>query len=284
MAHKTLSLDFECVSELLEDNNKRKPDSTVANCSNWGVNCKWDTDSFYGVTNYKQSESLYEKGWHEGAVKIADMRARLQSSVDEILTEKSKTVHMDVEGIWVDEGLLTMGVPECCGDWTVAGEDAHGKIIKIVANVCVSAAVSHATMFARGAAVVAATDILEALGHRVHLVMATGLKTGRNNKYDKLESFITVKEASQPVDMDRLSYLFANPAFFRRIIFAHHEAYNFDNNRSQPAPVSCQRGTVTLPELCTGKNPTFDEMCDEVRNICELCGIMLGKGADLQGV
>ena len=78
-----------------------------------------------------------------------------------LVQARSQDIQFGYEGEWVDIGRLAEGDPECCGYWSDDGEDNQKKVIKIVANICVSGSISTDAMFARGAACVAAVDLLE---------------------------------------------------------------------------------------------------------------------------
>lgn len=229
-----------------------------------------NNNSWSGGT-YKQAEELHGSGWSEGACRVAKVRAELNDAVDQIIAENSSMIAFDVEGSWVDAGRIAVGDPECCGFIENTGS---AKVVKIIANICVSSAVNHATMFARGAACCAAVDILESLGHRVELVVAIGMKTFSGDTKKDVQAVI--KTSDQPVDSDRIAYTLCHPAFFRRLMFKVMESVEMDPCSTLPYPVTADEdGAVVLPELKTGTTPSTADTVKEVIAICKLCGIDL---------
>lgn len=257
----------ESMGEMLRDIDERHPQTKFA------ARKHDDSDSFYGGLTIKQARSLLDTGWSEGAVRVAKVRASLQESVARVLSEKAAQVWYDVEGDWADVGRIASGEPECCGSFQHSGEDGGTRIVKIVANLCVSAAVDHETMFCRGAAVAAATDILEALGHRVQINVGMGMDDYANGR--KLDLQFVLKQAGQPVDSDRLAAVLCHPSFFRRVGFKWMEAHGCDPGCCFPGPIPAKAGTVTLPELKTGSRPSHEDTVRQVLDICRLCGIEL---------
>lgn len=233
-------------------------------------------DEFYNGT-YKSAMKLLATGWETGAKRVAELRASLEESVQKIVSEKAAEISYDVEGEWFDAGRIASGDPDCCGSFDVQGDMAGQKIIRIVANISVSAAVSHETMFARGAACIAAVDILESLGHRVELVAGEAGRCGKKNR--KIFNYVTIKRADQPVDLDRLAFILCNPVWFRRVCFRWQETLGSDACSTYPAEFPADDSSIILPGLKTGRTPSHEDTVKEVIKICRLCGIDLG---DLQ--
>jgi hypothetical protein len=241
--------------------------------------CSSDThdsgEKFYGGTIHKAREML-TTGWREGAVRVSNVRAELSEAVQKILNEKAAQVWYDVEGDWADAGRIATGEPECCGSFQYDGEDGGTKIIRIVMNLCVSGSVSHEAMFARGAATLAAVDILEAMGHRVQVDVGLGIDNYPKKK--TLDLQFTVKDAGQPVDADRLAAVLCHPVFFRTVGFKWMQSFGANPCACYPGPIPSggdNAGAIVLPELKQGHTPTHAEMVQQVISICRLCGIEL---------
>lgn len=267
MTKKQITHRYDSLSEMLADIDERHPKTAYASRTH---NCR---DRFYGGKTIGEVREMIAAGWSEGAVRVAEVRASLQEQVAQVIAAKAAQVHYDVQGDWADVGRIASGEPECCGSFNFQGEDGGARIIKIVANLCVSGAVDHETMFCRGAAVAAATDILEALGYRVEISVGMGIDNyPRNETHD--HQFV-LKQASQPVDSDRLAAVLCHPSFFRRVGFKWMESFNADPNACYPGPIPPQDGVVTLPELRTGTTPSHEQTVQQVLDICRLCGIVL---------
>lgn len=258
----------DTVTEMMQEAERVWAESPYASGSRRSSAMDPSNNSWAGGS-YKQAEELHGMGWSEGACRVAKVRAELNDAVDQIVAENASMIAFDVEGSWVDTGRIAVGDPECCGFIENTGS---AKVVKIIANICVSAAVNHATMFARGAACCAAVDILESLGHRVELAVAIGMKTGDTKK----DVQAVIKTSDQPVDSDRIAYTLCHPAFFRRLMFKVMEAVDMDPCGCIPYAVTAdEEGAVVLPELKTGSTPSTADTVKEVIEICKLCGIDL---------
>lgn len=258
--------EFVALSDLLKDNER------WSDCHPGGEASRQPKQKDFNDTNtYEETIALTKTGWKRGADRVNALRTELDNAVQTLVAAKAATVAYDVDGDWVDIGRLVTGEPECCGSWDSQGEDAKNKVVKIVANVSVSWMVKQETIFARGAACLAAVDILESLGRRVELWVSIGLNDYRNGLS---ETHVLAKPAGQPVDTDRLAFVLCHADMFRRILFTHMEINNHDPSRCVPTPVKSDGEAIILPELRTGKVPSHDENIRQVIRICELAGIV----------
>lgn len=266
--------EFESLAELIKDNLRWKAGTSGGDASHESARNEWN-----GYTgSYEQAVALTQKGWADGAKRVDDLRRELDSAVQALVAAKSADMTYDVQGDWVDLGRLVTGDPECCGAWEVQGDDRTDKVIKIVANICVSAAVRAETIFARGAACLAAVDIIESLGRRVELWVGLGVShAGR-----RIETHVMVKPAGQPAELDRLAYVLCHASMLRRICFAHMEINNHNPSHSYPGPVWSD-DAIVLPELKTGSPPNREGNIREVLKICELAGIVFND-EDIAGL
>lgn len=266
--------EFESLAEFIKDNLRWKSGTSGGDASHDQVSNEWN-----GYTkSYDHAVSLTQKGWADGAKRVDALRRELDSAVQALVAAKAADINYDVQGDWVDLGRLVTGEPECCGAWQVQGDDNNDKVIKIVANICVSAAVKTETIFARGAACLAAVDIIESLGRRVELWV--GLGVSHNSR--RIETHVLVKPASQPAELDRLAYVLCHASMLRRICFAHMEINNHNPSCSYPGPVWSD-DAIVLPELRTGSPPNREGNIREVLKVCELAGIVFNE-EDIAGL
>lgn len=262
MEAKINTIRFNSIEALVADNERWGKDATDGNSS------RGNSASWAGTSTYDEAVQLMQHGWPEGAARVSKVRSRLDRAVDSLLAARVQQMAFAVEGEWVDVGRLAMGDPECCGYWDDNGEDKPKKIIKIVANICVSCGVSTEAMYARGAACVAAVDLLETLGYRVELWAGVGCDRGD----ERLDSQVLLKDSGQPVDTDRLAYVLCHPAFFRRVYFAHMELNRMNPCCCIPCGISAENAVV-LPEACKAGNLTHAELVGQVATICQLAGV-----------
>jgi hypothetical protein len=255
---------FDSIEKLVTDNQRWGKDRTSGNSSRGHGRSDW-----YGTDSYESAVTLLTGGWPEGAGRVAAIRSRLERAVQAMAAAKVQEIAFGVEGEWADIGRLVTGDPECCAYTVDSGEEQQSKVVKIVANICVSACVSTEVMFARGAACVAAVDLLESLDRRVELWVGIGCD-GYNDT--TLDSQVLVKSGDQPVDTDRLAYVLCHPAFFRRVYFAHMELNDMNPCACVPHGVNAENAIV-LPELCSGSAVSHHDIVKQVAKICELAGI-----------
>jgi hypothetical protein len=260
--------EFISLSDLLKDNERwddKHPGGTSSRCPR--------EPDFNDTDTYEETIGLTRTGWKAGAERVSALRTQLDGAVQTLVAAKAAAISFAVEGDWVDTGRLLTGDPECCGTWEAQGDESSEKVIKIVANVSVSWKVRQETIFARGAACLAAVDILESLGKRVELWVSIGLSDYRNGRAD---THVMAKPAGQPVDTDRLAFVLCHADMFRRILFAHMEINNHDPGSCTPCPVHCDDAdkAIVLPELRTGSVPTNEDNIKQVIKICEMAGIV----------
>lgn len=260
---KINEIRFDSIEALVRDNERWGKDATDGNSSR-----QTGVDAWAGSKTYEEAVGYMQRGWPEGAAKVSKVRGSLNRAVETLIAAKTQDCMYGVEGDWFDVGRMAEGDPECCGYWDDDGESEKTKIIRIVANICVSAAVSTQAMYARGAACIAAVDLLESLGYRVELWAGIGCDRGG----ERLDSQVLIKASGQPVDTDRLAYVLCHPSFFRRVYFAHMELHRMDPCRCIPCGVSA-KGAIVLPEACRGSDFSTREVIAQVTKICDLAGV-----------
>ena len=266
--------EFESLAELIKDNLRWPHVSTDGSSSHERGAKSWNDHT----ESYDAAIKLAQTGWRDGAKRVDALRRDLDDAVQTLVASKAANMVYGVEGDWVDVGRLVTGDPECCGSWVVQGDERNEKVVKIVANVSVSCAVNAETIFARGAACLAAVDIIEALGKRVELWIGLGLRDCGK----RIETHVLVKPASQPLELDRLSFVLCHASMLRRILFAHMEINRHNPGRTYPGPVWSD-DAIILPELLTGRTPGREQNIQEVIKICELAGIVFNS-EDLAGL
>ena len=255
---------FQSLAELISHNE--------SNRSKWADSSQRTekTKGFdQGTATYGEAVAVAGTGWKQGANRVEKIRASLDAVVQRMAVANCSQMIYGVEGEWVDIGRIATGEPECCGSWHDQGEGASQKIVKIVANVAVSCGVSAETIFARGAATLAAVDLLESLGFRCELWASKGCSGNKNSEFHTL-----VKEASQPVELDRLAFCLCHPAMLRRLYFATMETFGIYPSSCSPRPVTDESdATIMLPELCTSERVTNKGMIEQILFICKAAGV-----------
>jgi hypothetical protein len=225
---------------------------------------------FYGTNSFPEAVALAGEGWPEGAAKVAETRASLDGYVREVVAAKGRGFDYDVAaGEWLDVGRFLSGEPECFGV-TVEGDTLAAPVVRLVANISASGAVSTKSLFKRGAAILSAIDVLEACGRRVELTVGFA---SRGYDVPKLECSLLAKAAGQPVEPDRLAFLLCHAAFLRRIAFSVYEQNGHRPSATRPADYTPEDGQIVTPEALRGTDFTAKELQAHVRDICALAGV-----------
>lgn len=173
-----------------------------------------DRSEWAGTRDFKTAVQYATKGWPEGMKKVAD-KMGLNRTVG-----RSRTPIYDVCGERPEIGRFLTGIPNCMSR-RVIRESSKRPIIDIVINASYSSSVSANTIMNYGAAIAIVIDELEDMGFSVGLhVGAANAYKDNGNTYGCL---VEVKRAGERMDLDRLVFFTANPAFLRRFVFAYWE-------------------------------------------------------------
>jgi hypothetical protein len=173
----------------------------------------------------------------------------------------------------VDVGRFLSGEPECFGTEIADGGSISRPVVKIVANLAASGAVTPQSLFIRGAAIVAAIDILEALGRRVEAWVAHGSARSKGSDSQSHETHVLVKRADQPLDVDRLAFAVAHPACLRRLCFSIMEQHGHLPNDTYPHRVTVEGDAIVTEHSLRSSNFSKRELFDLVSRICGQAGV-----------
>lgn len=222
-----------------------------------------------GTKTFEEAVELAKRGWAEGASKALQFRACIADAVREIITSRSTSYAWDVAGQFIDIGRYLEGEPECFGTLDEAGQTAAQPVVKIFVNLAASGSVSVESLFARGAVILAAIDVLEATGKRVEVVAAKG---SRGNTIH--ETYVTVKRPDQPVDADRLAFVLAHAGCLRRLFFSVMEQKGHLPNSTWPHEIVVEEeGAIVTRHALRGHDFSKYELLQEVAVICGQAGV-----------
>lgn len=231
---------------------------------------------FAGTNTFADAVSLAQTGWAEGAARVAEIRASLDRYVEASKVAACQQFAWDVVGDFVDVGRVLSGEPESCGSYNEyeTGRFGSQRVVRLYVNLAVSAGVRAEAIFARGAVVLAAVDVLESLGLRVELWACKGTSR-RSGAAVQHQVEVLVKAANQPVDVDRLAFILCHNASLRRLFWSHQERYGFLPGNCFPAALEVDEGCVTTSEARRSGSHTPEELAAEVAKLCEQCGVTL---------
>lgn len=175
---------------------------------------------------------LVRDGWPAGAGAVMALASRwavgLASSV------RAPALCHDFEGFGWDLDAVLRAEPDAWLAWQEHVDTTPG-VVRLVANMGASSAVSAQSYTRRGAAVAAVAWLLESAGRPVELIAVEASAEDRNERLVR-ETVVRVKEAGAPLDIDRVAFVLSHPAALRRISFGVMEGYPADVRRALEIP------------------------------------------------
>jgi hypothetical protein len=126
----------------------------------------------------------------------------------------------DVAGAYPCVPLACSGDPANMVSFQEGELKAPSPIIRLGVNVWASSGYTQDHITNYGAAILSYIDALEASFYRVELTAIIYCKFSDGVVFSQE---IIIKRAEQPLDLDRIAFVFCNAAFFRRIAYAARE-------------------------------------------------------------
>lgn len=209
-----------------------------------------------GVRSFRDVELLAVKGWTD---REAQAYAVASSAIETVTREHDVptfTPVYDVTGAEPDVALFLSGEPECMVEYQLQASPKAGRVITVVAGICVSAGIDTETVIKRGQAIGGLVLALSRIGLTVELW--TDVSTDSGGKRGTVKTM--VKGANDTLDMARIMYAVAHPSAMRVLGLAamhsfpkgHQEALHIGityGSVSQPDPREYPDGAVILPAL-----------------------------------
>lgn len=170
--------------------------------------------SFTQTNSFDEAVKLLRGGWTDGLRKVAELSEKVTAAIGAPAPEMQMVP--DVQGGAIDMGAYLAGEPESMTTWFE--ELGQHKIVHFVINMAASAGVNANSTLARGAVIAATIDALESAGNRCVVdVLNSVSHTWR------FTTVVRIKDAQDPLDMERLAFAVAHPSMLRRLTFGHYE-------------------------------------------------------------
>jgi len=178
----------------------------------------WD----YGV-GYQGALELVKTGWVQGAEKMRTLADAMYEKIAPQVTTWHETEHA-ISGACVDVGAYLTGAPECMLEFKPT-ERAGAPPVDIVVSICASYKVTAEQICNKGAAILAAIDVLEQRGCAVSVrAEFTTCYTTKSSRIPyRLSYVIILKRPGEVLDVDAMAFVLMHPAMSRRLIFAAME-------------------------------------------------------------
>lgn len=214
-------------------------------------------DGWSDVASLDEAIKLGLYGWREGEKLLEEKIARAQV-IQNPLSHRSTGV--DVGGAYPLVPLAVAGDPMCMV--TPDADSIRTKpVVRLVVNVAVSGNVSREVIYARGGAILAWVDELEASGYRCEIVIIETGIFGRLGKDPKGVIFMaTGKSPEEPLDIDRMSFLLCHPSVQRRVFFSLYEGdeiFERELGLSKPQLMTYGQPTDDIPHDFLGAHSVY---------------------------
>jgi hypothetical protein len=168
-----------------------------------------------GTDSFSEAIDLAKHGWPEGRKK---MTQAVESAQCVAAYHVSPAFSLDVGGAYPVAAIAATGDAFCMVNHAPVSDRAR-PTVKLSVSAANSALVKADSIFNYGAALLAIIDSLEQNDYRVELTLFFCAKCE-----DHKNSFsVTVKQAQDILDLDKIAFALAQPAMFRRIVFSLYE-------------------------------------------------------------
>lgn len=205
----------ESLGEFMEQASSSAPHSTMRSSSkNVYGNYSWDLG-----TDLNQAIKLLENGWPEGSKKVTELSAEL--GVENLVEQTCTILEPDFSGSILDVGEYINGNPEHFLEYTES--EVPKPVIKICVPLSISACENAQSLVNRGVAMLALIDAIELTGASTEVWVNSYISA--KDQY-RILSEIKIKASEEPFDVDKLAFIIAHPAFYRRIYFSFVENMN----------------------------------------------------------
>jgi len=158
---------------------------------------------------------LAEFGWKEGLEQI-------EKALDEINAEPylEPAPVFDVTGEAFNLDAVLQGQPENMM-FFMDQESNKPRVVSLAFNFSHGCSVGASEIMERGAAIASAVNDIESAGIRVELYAFKGTRKGKF----RTTALIKLKDADQPLELERLCFAAAHPSMLRRLWFRLAEQY-----------------------------------------------------------
>lgn len=203
---------YNSLGSLIED--ALKPAPLVSHRSSRGYQ-----EGFHSLPSFEDAASL-AFNWPEGVKRMSKIRANIAMGKQ---WRKVMYRRPNMPGSLI-MGDFIAGHPEPYAAIRRKPADTArkgmGPVVKVFVNVACSSAISATSLEARGSAVLAMVDAIESAGYAAEVVVGShSRKSGKTYDYR-----ITVKRASDKLNVNSVAFAIGNPDTFRRFIFGAREA------------------------------------------------------------
>jgi hypothetical protein len=233
-------------------------------------NAEWS-----GSDTFTDAVNMLQNGWdeHRAAVEFAVSTVADDPSIEEMMATRFGWTH-DFAGGMVDIGRYVVGEPECMIAPMMVEARQPDAVVRIMLNGSASAAVKTHVLVQRGIVVAALVDTLQKLGRGVEVWWTCQSSSGDARHANA----VMVKSIDEPLDLDDLLFVAANPAMLRRFGFALWEcespetrkAHDFHFGYGQPTDLTRDEWSTVVDgtvHVAFGSVHANDDYSDPVAHV-----------------
>lgn len=175
-------------------------------------------DPWSGTRTMGDAIQIARYGWPEGRELIRETLERIDT--DELIgMRETMEPYEDVAGDEVDIDRYLSGDHKNMMQYDLR-YDQNGKVVDLFVNCSVSAYVTPQQIIKRGAAILAARELLASNGYTMGITM---VESTTNHGSTKVEYRIPLIHPGGYMDLDTAAFCLAHPSFLRRLVFALNE-------------------------------------------------------------
>lgn len=232
---------------------------------------------FGDAVSMQHMRKLTTEGWDAGRERVARLTAMLEDTIQGQIIPPE--IAYDVTGDVLDIGRYVNGEPE---DFMYFQEPEErrdspvAKVVRLVMNLSISGSVHSDNLIERGAAMAACVSLLERQGIRCEVDVFAASS-------ENLCTWIRIKEASMPIQIDALATMLAHPSTFRRLIFRAwelhpdigREVWNYNGYGYPNACANEDKGDIYMDHILTANDPGHRETLAWIKEQLRAQGIKL---------
>ena len=204
-------------------------------------------EEFTQTRDFNHASELARNGWPDGLKKIE----RALEDIEAMPVMEPLPV-FDVCGEAFNLDAVLTGQPENMF-YFMPQESNKPRIVQIAFNFVYSAGVPANDIIDRGAAIASAVNDIENQGMRVELFAYCATRNNRKTS----SCFIKLKDAEQPLELERVVFAVAHPSMLRRLWFKYAEQHeDFEKrfshdygNCCEPKPEHFKQAGITTDQM-----------------------------------
>lgn len=208
--------DYPDIGSFLQAAHSPNPNATYRDQASRVIS--HESFSFEGVHSWQEMVNLYLKGWPEGLSRLVSAMAHATHSTDNV-----PDYDLSVAGAHPIPAIAATGIPSCMVIYDEDNSKRQKPVIRLALQLWASCAYTTNELMTYGAALLSYVDALEQANYRCELnVMYHCRDNGSAPKhYSTHTALIRVKNAEQPIELDRMAFCLVHSSLFRKAGIAH---------------------------------------------------------------